>query len=134
MSAVLYPVAPRCFRVVLGDLYFYATSWKLEAVRQYAEQASVSGTTYVTNTNLRAKRLVLEGKFHFQENPAEVVLQLDTAIRANERFVFSLRGMQFVASSIVEYAIQESAQDGVLPCKLVLICTNALTAETEETT
>lgn len=42
-----------------------------------------------------------------------MILQLDSAIAANRRFVFDLRGVRFVAVNLVEYAVQEAAKDGL---------------------
>lgn len=132
-QTALYLVEMRSFPVQLGELVFYAGSWKLTGVRQYAEQGGVLGTGYVTNSSARARRLVLDGWIRFTENPGDVILQLDSAIAANRRFVFDLRGVRFVAVNLVEYAVQEAAKDGLLHCTLTLITPNTLTAPPEET-
>lgn len=132
MSSALTLVPPRCFPVKLGTLTFYARSWKLTAVRGLTEQASISGSTYVTNTNLRAKRLELEGHFCFTDTPSEVLVPLDTAIRTQTRFSFALHGVQYVATTLLQFSLEEAAEEGILPCRLALITTNALAAETEE--
>ena len=53
-QTALHLVEMRSFPVQLGELVFYAGSWKLTGVRQYAEQGGVLGTGYVTNSSARA--------------------------------------------------------------------------------
>ena len=73
-QTALHLVEMRSFPVQLGELVFYAGSWKLTGVRQYAEQGGVLGTGYVTNSSARARRLVLDGWIRFTENPGDVIL------------------------------------------------------------
>lgn len=136
MSAYFYPVPPRCFPVVLGDTTFYVTSWKLSGSRNYAEQSGVSGSGFVTNFGRRARRLELEGRFYFRGQPAKFLLPLDTAIQESQRFVLDVHGIRYVAASLVSYTAEESAEEGVLPCRMTFVIQGNMTetpAETEET-
>ena len=133
MSAYFWKVPTRRFPVALGDLTFYACEWKLSGVRQHMEQGGVNGSHFITNASSRAKRLILEGRFCFLDEPSEVLIPLDTALAENTRFSFSLRGVRYVAASLVGYTISEAAEEGVLPCRLTLVVSNVLTPAPTET-
>ena len=133
MSGLFRTVVPRNFPVKLGDMTFYAHGWKLSCIRQYAEQGGVYGSNFVTNTSVRARRLTLKGRFFYLEQPAEVVLALDDAIRTRTLFSFVLREMQFTGASLAEYTSSEEAAEGVLPCELTLIVPGELGAAAAET-
>ena len=128
MSHTLLPVNRSGFAVPLGNLTFHATSWRMEAVRTYAEQNTIGGAVYVTNSGMHARRLILNGFFCFDDQPADILLALDSAMSQNTRFVFSLRGVRLLAAILTEYSIEEQAKEGVLPCRLVLITGNGLSA------
>lgn len=128
MHNEIYPVGRNGFDVELDTLIFHATSWRITAVRRYAEQNTLGGSVYITNSGLRARRLELEGSFCFNDDPAAVLLLLDNAIATNKRFAFSLRGVRYIAAILTEYSLSEQAADSVLPCRLVLVISNLLTA------
>lgn len=134
MSGLIHTVTPRAFLVTLGTLPFYATSWKLHAARNYAEQGGATGSCFLTNSCIRAKRLVLDGYFPFHESPSTIILPLESAISQQTRFAFSMRGMRFSVVMLTEYTIQETAKQGVMPCQLTLITTNGITEVSETET
>ncbi len=131
MSGVIYPVDRTGFDVLLGTLTFHATDWSLHAERRYAEQNTIGGGVYVSNSGLHARRLELNGSFCFNDNPAEILLALDEAIIQNKRFVFSLRGVRYIAAILTEYTLTERAAESVLPCRLVLVISSTLNAAAE---
>lgn len=136
MSAHFYPVPPRAFPIAIGDTTFYVTAWKLTGSRNYAEQSGVSGSGFVTNFGRRARRLEMEGRFYFRGQLAKMLLSLDTAIQENQRFVLDIHGIRYVAVSLVSYTAEESAEEGVLPCRMTWVVQGNMTetpAETEET-
>lgn len=136
MSAFFFPVTPRAFPIALGETTFYVTSWKLTGSRNYAEQSSVSGSGYVTNFGKRVRRLEMEGRFHFRGQLADILLPLDTAVQENQRFSLDIHGIRYIAISLVSYTVEESAEEGVLPCRMTWVVLGNITetpAETEET-
>lgn len=136
MSALFYPIPPRCFPITLGDTTFYITSWKLTGSRNYAEQSGVAGSGFVTNFGKRARRLEMEGRFYFRGKLANVLLPLDTAIQENQRFVLDIHGIRYVGASLVSYTAEESSEEGILPCRMTWVIQGNMTetpAETEET-
>lgn len=134
MSGLIHTVTPRAFPVTLGTLNFYATSWKIHAARNYTEQGGTTGICFLTNSCLRAKRLVLDGYFPFHESPSSVILPLESAISQQTRFAFTLRGMRFLVVMLTEYTIQETAKEGVMPCQLTLVTTSSITEDSETET
>lgn len=136
MSALFYPIPPRCFPITLGDTTFYITSWKLTGSRNYAEQSGVAGSGFVTNFGKRARRLEMEGRFYFRGKLANVLLPLDMAIQENQRFVLDIHGIRYVGASLVSYTAEESAEEGILPCRMTWVIQGNMTetpVETEET-
>ena len=133
MSQIFLPTSSRCFSVVLDTLTFYATRWELEAERRYAEQTGATGNCYLTNSSNRAKRLVLEGYFSFQDSPADVVVPLDSALAAQTRFGFTIRETRFLTAYLLSYQISETAASGILPCRLTFLSTSTLTKKASDT-
>ena len=84
MSQSITPIDRIGFDVLLGDMTFHVSHWKIQTVRHYAEQNALSGTVFVTNSGRRAHRLTLEGSLPFHNDPGEVILALDAAMNENQ--------------------------------------------------
>lgn len=133
MSAIFQPVPPRSFLITLDTLEFHAQSWSLSATCTYAEQGSVTGGRYLTNAYTRARVLRLKGSFFYKDDPAQVVLPLDTLLTDKTRLAFSLRGVRYFAVTITSYTLSEEATRGVLDCTLEMLVTTPLTEAPAET-
>lgn len=133
MSAYFHTVPPRSFHITIDTLDFHAQSWCLSAACTHAEQGSVTGSRYMTNSFCKTRTLHLKGSFFFLDDPAEVLIPLDDILYNKVRFAFTLRGIRCFAASLVGYTISEEATRGTLSCELDILISSPLTKVPDET-
>lgn len=122
----LYLDQARYFPVKLGNLTFYAQSYQISGVRNYTEQATVSGGIAITNTNVRARRILLEGKLLCQEDPSAAVMELDRLMEEYTGLSVEIHRMWLIVARIVRYTVQEVGTDSMLSCRIELISDSAI--------
>ncbi len=130
MTQEISAIPPRSFVVTLGDLTFYATQWAIAAAREYRETGGATGTCFLTNSCQKARKITLSGWLHFESDPAERVVTLETMMQNQTRFAFTLRGMRIISAVLTSYEISEKSGEGLLPCTLTLVTTTAFTLAT----
>ncbi len=108
----------RTFPVTIGSHIFYVDKYQLSGVRQFAEQTTVAGTTVFTNHAIRARRLYLDGRFLRTDPPSVLMLELETCLAENKRFMVELDGIRYSMCQLTRYVIQEDGGSTTVACRL----------------
>lgn len=108
----------RTFPVTIGNHIFYVEKYQLSGVRQFTEQTTVAGTTVFTNHAIRARRLYLDGRFLRTDPPSVLMLELETCLAENKRFMVELDGIRYSMCQLTRYVIQEDGSSTTVACRL----------------
>lgn len=109
--------------VIIGDVTLYVYKLKIISAKNYTENATTTRSTYITNKNVKASRIVLYSKL-FAVNSDDIGTQtvyLENAMRDNSTFTFSIDNIKFTAAEIISLEVDEEIESGFANCSIIFI-------------
>ena len=112
--------------ITIGGNSFYCDRMKASGVMNVTEQATVSGSTTITNYCRRSSKITLCLRYYSESTPIKPLAVFHDMLGTQSLFVFTYKGYNFT-SCIIQSFTAEEKEEGWIAAELTLITRDTIT-------
>lgn len=99
------------YPVRIGPMVMYCEHFKASCNRIFAEQSSVSGDTFFSNTNKKALKVTFDGRIYDEDFPLRILNYSEGFMRSDNSFDVEYRGLKFKNCHLQSYTAEDKGEE-----------------------